>query len=37
MCVKFLLGGLWADLWLFYGGVNGTYILNGKLNNEILL
>lgn len=33
----FLLCGLWADLWLFYGGVNGAYILNGKLNNEILL
>lgn len=37
MCVTFLLCGLWADLWLFYGGVNGTYILNEKRNNEILL
>ena len=37
MCVMFLLCGPWADLWLFYGGVNGAYIINRKLNNEILL
>lgn len=34
MCVTFLLCGLWADLWLFYGGVNGAYIVMESLTTK---